>query len=164
VIGDGHEREALEREAAALGLGDHIEFLGYVPSERLEEHLRNASAVVMPSLAGEVFGLVAAENMSRGKLVIVSEVGALKEVTADTGLSFPPGDSRALAACLRRVVTEPDLAKAMGERARERARRLFREEQMVAQHLAIYRQLLSERTASSEAHGSVVRAAVRRTK
>ena len=77
VIGDGPERKALLRQAVALGLGDSVQFLGYLPPERLEEHLNEAATVVMPSLAGEVFGLVAAENMLRGKLVIASDVGSI---------------------------------------------------------------------------------------
>jgi glycosyltransferase involved in cell wall biosynthesis len=49
-------------------------------------HLAEAATVVMPSMAGEVFGMVAAENMARGKLIILSDVGSLREVIGDTGL------------------------------------------------------------------------------
>ena len=52
----------------------------------------------MPSL-GEIFGLVALENMLRKKVMIVSEIGSLTEVIGDTGLTFPAGDATALAGC-----------------------------------------------------------------
>ena len=134
-------RSAKRCSSRLEALADSVQFLGHLPPERLEEHLLEAATVVMPSLAGEVFGLVAAENMLRGKLVIVSDVGALREVIGDAGWSFAPGDSKGLAACLRRVLTEPGLAKELGEKARQRALNLFREERMVAEHLAVYHQL-----------------------
>src|SRR5208283_3041412 len=109
----------------------------------------------MPSLAGEVFGMVAAENMFRGKLVVVSDVGAMREVIGETGLWFAPGDFNGLASCLRRVLNEPGLAEALGTKARLRALELFREERMVAEHLAVYHQLLGGSGPSSEGHGAV---------
>lgn len=153
LIGDGPERPGLEREAVALGLKEYVQFLGFLPE--IEEHLRDVEAVIMPSLAGEVFGLAAAENMLRGKLMITSTAGALKEVVGDFGLLFPPGDIRCLADCLRRVLVEPDLAKLLGERARERAFQLFQEGQMVAEHLACYRQILQGSFAATEPQHAV---------
>jgi len=142
VIGDGPDRTALQKQAMALGLEGAVQFLGYLPPKALEEKLMDAATVVMPSLAGEVFGLVAAENMSRGKLLVVSDVGSMREVIGDTGLWSAPGDVNGLASCLRRALNEPGLANAFGGKARQRARELFPEERMVAAHFAIYRQLL----------------------
>lgn len=121
-----------------------MQFLGYVAPECLEEQLAEAATIVMPSPAGEVFGIVAAENMSRGKLVIASDVGAIREVMGDAGLSFPPGDAGALAALMGRVLEDAALPAKLGHRARQRASRLFLEERMVGEHLAVYAQLLGE--------------------
>lgn len=155
VIGDGPDREALQRQAVAAGLEREVQFLGYVPPDSLEEHLMEAATVIMPSLAGEVFGMVAAENMFRGKLLIVSDVGAMREVIDGTGLSFAPGDVQGLASCMRRVLNEPDLTKALGKKAKQRAQQLFREERMVTEHLAIYRQVLGGPGSSTEGHSAV---------
>ena len=157
VIGDGPDREPLRQQASALGVAESIEFLGYLSPERLEEHLAAAATVVMPSLAGETFGMVAAENMSRGKLLVVSDVGAMREVIGDTGMSFAPGDIEGLACCLRRVLKEPDLAHACGKMARQRALKLFREERRVGEHLAVYRRILKGSNPSPNGQGSVPR-------
>ncbi len=85
--------------------------------------------------------MVAAENMLRGKLVIVSDIGAMREVIGDAGLSFPPGDAAGLATCMRRVLDNPDLAPMLGAKARQRALRVFQEKRMVAEHLSVYRRL-----------------------
>lgn len=99
----------------------------------------------MPSLGGEVFGLVAAENMARGKSVIVSDIGALKEVVGDAGFVFPVGDAAALAACMRRVLENPSLACSLGAASRARATKLFSATRMVEEHAALYREILNGR-------------------
>ena len=80
----------------------------------------------MPSLGGEVFGLVAAENMMRGKLVIVSDIGAMREVVGETGLVFRTGDAQDLATCMKRTIDEPELASSLGYSARVRAMQISR--------------------------------------
>jgi phosphatidylinositol alpha-mannosyltransferase len=142
IIGGGPELEGLK--ASVTQSGTNVEFLGYVPDERLHEAMRDVSVVVMPSLAGEVFGLVAAENMLQGKLVIVSDLGSLKEVVGDAGLTFRNGDAADLAARMREVLDDSSLAAAIGAKARERARSSFDQETMIEQHLQIYRTVLAQ--------------------
>jgi len=163
VIGDGSDRDALQQQAAAWGLADCVQFLGYLSPQELEEQLNEAATVVMPSLAGEVFGMVAAENMLRGKLVIASDIGAIREVIGDAGLAFAPGDSKGLAACMCRVLDEPNLAPILGERALQRARRVFQEPRMVAEHIAVYRQILGEPVVSPNKQRNLSNSAVVKT-
>src|SRR5205814_5146831 len=145
LIGDGPERRHLEAQAEALQLTDRVTFLGYVPRGALEETLAEATAIVMPSLGGEVFGLVAAENMMRSHLLIVSEIGALTEVLGDAGLKFPTGDVEGLAGCLEQVLESPGLVEVRRQQARERGIQLFSEERMIGEHLALYGRLLADR-------------------
>lgn len=140
IIGEGSERKRLESRAASLG--DSVEFLGHVPVERLNESFADVGTVLMPSLGGEVFGLVAVENMMRGKLIIVSDIGALREVVGDAGLSFSTGDSAALGACMRRVLDDPPLAASLGSAARIRAMKLFDRDSMIQGHLVLYQEAL----------------------
>jgi len=140
VIGDGPEGEGLKSQAT--GLDGRVKFLGHVPDERMEEALSDVATMVMPSLGGEVFGLVAAENMLRGKLVIVSDIGALREVVGDTGLVFRAGDAEGLAACMRQVLENPSLAASKGSAARDRAMKVFSRDSMIQGHLALYRKAL----------------------
>ncbi|HEV2382720.1 MAG TPA: FkbM family methyltransferase [Terriglobia bacterium] len=138
IIGDGPDRQALQRQAVALGLGDSVEFLGYTAPERLEEKLAGAATIIMPSLAGEVFGMVAAENMARGKVVIVSDVGAMREVVGDAGLSFPAGNAGALTQCMKGILEEATLPARLSLEARRRAAEQFGQDKMVLQHLHVY--------------------------
>jgi len=140
IIGDGPEREALKSQAAALD--GCVEFLGNVPHDRQEEVLSGTGTVVMPSRSGEAFGLVAAENMLRGKLLIVSDIGSLREVVGDTGLVFPAEDVAALASCMRRVLENPSLVSSHAMAARDRAMRLFQRDTMIESHASLYREAL----------------------
>jgi len=142
VIGEGPERPRLEARAAALGIRDSVSFFGYLPPDRLELELENVAAVILPSLGGEVFGMAAAENMMRGHLVVVSDIGSLAEVVGEEGLKFRSGDAAALADCLQQILNRPELASNLGGRARARALLLFRTHHMVAQHLQVYGSLL----------------------
>jgi glycogen(starch) synthase len=117
--------------------------------------MRTIDAVVMPSVWEETAGLSAIEQMMRGRLVVAADIGGLGEVVGEGGLKFPPGDIEGLASCLRRVLDEPDLAKALGKKARQRALQLFLEERMVAEHLSVYRQLLGGSGPSPEGPGAV---------
>ena len=114
---------------------------GHVAEDRLEKVLTDVVAIVMPSLGGEVFGLVAAENMLRGKLLIVSDFGSLAEVVGDTGFMFPAGDASALASCMRRVLDDPSLAASLGSAARFRATQMFNRDSMIQQHVSLYREI-----------------------
>jgi len=154
-IGDGPERERTEDLATTLGLGECVEFTGFLEGEALENAMRTIDAVVMPSICEETAGLSAIEQMMRGRLVVAADIGGLGEVVGDVGLKFTPGDIEGLASCLQRALNEPDLGKALGKKARQRALRLFLEERMVAEHLAVYRQLLGGSGSSPEGHGPV---------
>jgi len=136
-IGDGPELPVLKSRGAELG--GHVEFTGHLASEDLDEIVCEAAAVVMPSLGGEVFGLVAAENMMRGKVLIVSDIGALHEVVGQAGLTFPTNDAAALADRMRQVLEDSELSRSLGKAARERALRLFDLDTMIEAHVSVYR-------------------------
>jgi glycosyltransferase involved in cell wall biosynthesis len=145
IIGDGDEFATLRLMSA--NLGSEIDFRGHVPTEELDDALADVGTIVMPSLGGEVFGLVAAENMLRRKLLIVSDLGPLQEVVGDTGLSFRTGDSGDLAECMLKVLDQPLLPASLGAAAHARVKQLFDQESMIRRHIRVYREASSiERT------------------
>jgi glycosyltransferase involved in cell wall biosynthesis len=66
IIGDGPERRSLEQFVHDAQMDAQVCFVGRLSGPQVEASLARASAVVVPSLGGEVFGLVVAENMLRG--------------------------------------------------------------------------------------------------
>jgi len=140
IIGDGPERQELEKLVRDLRIQSCVQFRGYVPAERLAENLAASTAVVMPSLGGEVFGLVAAENMQMGKLVIASDIGALSEVLGDAGMTFATGDAEDLARCMDAIIVDPLIAEQTGKKAGRRIAEVFAADQMVTEHLQVYQE------------------------
>ena len=143
IIGDGPERAALVAQTQALGLVDRVQLLGYLSKEEVDDVLAGTVAVVMPSLGGEVFGMVAIESMFRGKIVVVSDLGALVEVTGEGGRAFPSGNSNALGECLERILQSPEGAVLQGQDAQKRASLHFTEDRMISEHLAVYQRVVA---------------------
>jgi glycosyltransferase involved in cell wall biosynthesis len=85
LAGKGRLREELEAQVVSLGLSDHVRFLGFVPDDQLPLIYRAADVNIVPTLALEGFGLVAAEALAAGTPSMVTPVGGLPEVVS--GLS-----------------------------------------------------------------------------
>jgi glycogen(starch) synthase len=119
VAGDGTYRSALERRATSLGLDGRVRFLGFADETRLRSLYRSADLAIVPSLY-EPFGLVTLEAMASGTPVLVADTGGLREIIEHdvTGMRFPPGDARALAASAARILREPALARRLAREAR----------------------------------------------
>jgi len=143
IIGEGPERVNLEGITDEYGLRDRTTFCGSLQGDRLREAMLGKWVAVMPSIWEDVAPLAAIEHMIQGRLLIASDIGGLGELVDGVGLKFPSGDVSSLAACLQRVLDEPSLATTLGKKARERGLRLFREDRMVADHLALYRDLVA---------------------
>ena len=123
VAGDGPERERLERQARDLGIANRVDFLGWVPPERMSAVVGGASVVLVPSRCQEAFGLVALEAALQGRPAVVARVGGLPEVVLDgeTGFVVEPDDVAALARAVVALLDDPHLAARMGDAARTHA-------------------------------------------
>jgi len=118
------------------------------PAE-LAAFYRGARVVVVPSIWTETFGLVAAEAMSHGIPVVASRIGALPETVRDgeTGLLAAPGDAADLAAKIRRVWDDADLARRLGRGARRHVETEYGEQAHLRRQMEIYRDAIAARGA-----------------
>jgi glycosyltransferase involved in cell wall biosynthesis len=82
ICGAGRLRADLERSIEAQGLADGVRLAGFIPDDKLPLAYRAADLSVVPSVALEGFGLVAAESLAAGTAVMVTPVGGLPEVVA----------------------------------------------------------------------------------
>ncbi len=120
IVGDGAERAALERQAAATGFGS-IRFCGFRNQSEMPRFFDLATVFVLPS-RHEPWGLIVNEVMNAARPAIVSnDVGCAPDLIEDgvNGCIVPVGDVGALARALEHVL-EPGVAEAMGQRAFER--------------------------------------------
>ncbi len=140
IAGDGPEKAELERLAVQLGIETHVQFLGHVTRERLEDLFAPAWIQVVPSTWEEPFGLVVAEAQMRGTAAVVSDVGGPTEIIEEgvTGRSFRVGDPESLARILGELIRDPATVDRMGRAGRDRALRYFREDSMVERFIELY--------------------------
>ncbi|MGH3255634.1 MAG: glycosyltransferase family 4 protein [Streptosporangiaceae bacterium] len=125
IVGDGPERAALQRQAAALGLGEAAIFTGRVPAAKVREYHALLDVFVVPRTPDRVCQLVTplkpVEAMASGLCVVTSEVRALAEIIKPdvTGALTMPQDPGALADTLELLVCSPDIRRKLGDNARE---------------------------------------------
>jgi len=141
IIGDGPERSAIEELARRLQLSTCVRFVGRIAAVDLDSTLAKASIVVVPSLAGEVFGLVLAENMLRGLPVVASDLGSFVEILGDAGLTFRVGDANDLASKIASLLDDSALASELGGCGRQRILDHYPYSHMVEAHAQVYRQI-----------------------
>ena len=121
LVGEGDELESLQKLAEALELSEpSVVFAGQKSPDQVQQLVRRARAVVLPSLAYETFGRPVIEAFAAGRPAIVSDFGAPGDIVEQgtTGLTFPRGDTQRLGEALRAVLTDGALADQMGRRAR----------------------------------------------
>lgn len=129
IVGDGEQREALERAAQQSGLKS-IRFCGFRNQSELPRFFDLATVFVLPS-RHEPWGLIVNEVMNAGRAVIVSdEVGCQRDLITDgvEGAIFPAGSVDGLTDALRRTLATPGVAVEMGRRGLERINRWSYEE------------------------------------
>lgn len=139
VVGDGPDRDGLQRQAERLGITDNVIWLGSQSAEEVFRLYSIMDVVAVPSIF-EGFGLVAAEAMAAGLPVVGSAVDGLAEVIADheTGRLVPPQDAGALAAALIALLESPETAADMGRKGRQRVEEHFSLQRFSESTLAAY--------------------------
>jgi glycosyltransferase involved in cell wall biosynthesis len=152
VVGDGPLRARWTEQAAALGLGDRVEFTGFVPVAELTRRFEECDAFVLPAIEdakGDVEGLgvVLIESLLHSRPVIASASGGITDVVIDgrTGLLVPPGDAPALAAAIARLMDDPALAARLAEDGRAHVEAQFSWDAIVAQLAGIYQSVAAAR-------------------
>ena len=115
VIGDGPERERLQKMAHELKILSRVHFLGTV--NNVIAYLKHLDIAVLCS-DREGFSNSILEYMACGLPVVVTAVGGNTELVDETnGFCVPPGNPYLFAKAISNLILFPDLRKKMGDRA-----------------------------------------------
>jgi L-malate glycosyltransferase len=141
LIGDGPERSAMERLVQALGLTEHVHFLG--KQHQIATVLAQADVFLLPSET-ESFGLAALEALSCGVPVVAFAVGGLPElvVNGEVGVLCPPGDTQAMAFETLRILKDPARHRRLSLAARAHAVESFQRTAIIDAYQNAYHQAL----------------------
>jgi glycosyltransferase involved in cell wall biosynthesis len=142
LVGDGEEREPLERLTRALGIEDIVRFVGEQPKERVAEMMREADLFVLPSLY-ENLPCVLIEATASGLPCVATSVGGVPEIVdSDNGVLCPPRDAAALAGAIAAALDRAPPVDPAALAGRATAR--FGYEAFERNWTALYEELVSE--------------------
>jgi len=142
ILGDGPHRRRLEIFRDQVRIGDLVHFLG--PRGDVDRFLPHFDLLFSTS-ACEGQSNPILEAMAAGVPVVASDVPGTRDLVVpdQTGFLVPLGDRAAFARFAHGLLEDRDLARRLGQSARQRAFRLFRVETMVQNYVQLYRELLA---------------------
>ena len=141
ILGEGPLQAELEQQAKALGVADRVVLAGLRGDARA---IMGAADAVVVSSVGEGLPLVALEALASRTPVVATSVRGIRELLTDgrDSLLVPDGDAEALAAALRRVLDDDELAARLAE-AGTALVAPYTETRMVEAYLETYERLLA---------------------
>lgn len=119
IAGDGPDREALEERARECGVAGRTRFLGVVARDQLPDLYASCDAFCMPSTT-ETQGLVQAEALAAGALVIAADAAPNRDVLGGAGTIVDPTPAAFAAALDALTGDRSDRRSAEARRAAER--------------------------------------------
>ncbi len=148
IVGTGDFKPELERIVKDEELEDKVIFAGRVSNEDLPYYYGATDVFVLPSVSRlEAFGIVTLEAMASEVPVVVSDIPGVREVITEgrNGLVAEPMNPQDIAGKIRLILENPDVAKRMGKKGRERVLDNFTWE-IVAENIEkVYEELLGDK-------------------
>lgn len=144
LAGDGPERRRLETYAKEINLENRVIFLGH--RQDVREILSGCDLFVLPSL-NEGLPLVILEAMAAERPVIASDINGTDEIIIDgeTGILVPPADPHAIAKAIRKILSNPTLARNLAASGKKRAYSEFSSIKMVEGVTRVYEEIIREK-------------------
>lgn len=139
LIGDSSWMDGLKRQIANLGLGNHINFIGYVPDGHILPILASADLFVFPSWY-EGFGLPILEAQKAGTPVVCSTVASLPEIAGNGAIFFDPYSVEEIANRIRLCLENNNLRKFLVKKGYENVAR-FSWEKATLKTLKVYKKI-----------------------
>lgn len=145
IVGDGPQRDALERLTQELGVAGFTRFIGAVDHDSVPEWLNCLDIYVAASrFDSESFGVAILEASACELPVVVSDAGGLPEVVdeGESGFIVPRDRPDLLADCLRRLSLNPALRLSLGTKGRQLVKKIYSWDVCVDKMINIYQSLI----------------------
>lgn len=142
LVGDGPDRERLERLAHELGIAKRCRFVGY--QQEVGRFYGAIDVLLLPS-ANEGTPVSAIEALAAARPVVATRVGGVPDVVRDgvDGFLLPVGDTEGLGKKVAELARDPARRRAMGEEGRARVLSRYSVERLVDDVDRLYRSLLA---------------------
>jgi glycosyltransferase involved in cell wall biosynthesis len=131
--------DLVKKRVRELGIGDRVEFPGFVPDSELDDLYAGASLYVFPSLS-EGFGIPPLAAMAHGVPVVAANATCLPEVCGQAAVYFDPLDEHDMAQVITSVLDDPAKKDAL-RRAGQAQVKKYSWRKMAEETLAVYKEL-----------------------
>ena len=135
LVGDGHERESLEKSARGYGVEKQVKFIGRVAHNRLAEWYAEADVFVLPSM-NEGMSNAMLEALASGLPLLVTRTGGTEEVLEEgkNGLEIKMREAEDIAEKVKRLYDDVPLRLSMAQASRRKAEEMSWENIAAAYH------------------------------
>lgn len=154
LVGEGEQHAQMVQYAHSLGLGNSVQFTGFLPHDEIPMLISAADVAIAPykkiderRFLGSSMKLV--EYMACGAAVVATKIGQLQEVIRmdENGILVPPGEAEALAHAIQRLLHDPSLRSRLGEQARKDAIQAYSWEAYITRLEGVYAAVILDRKA-----------------
>ena len=140
MVGRGPLRDDFIEIIREWGLTDKIILREFIPNEELPSLYHESALFVLPSLEEGVPRTIL-EAMACGKPVVCTALPQLVDIVSGCGILIPPGDAEALADALSELISNPNLARDLGQSAGAKAALRYSWDDTVSKTMDIYTSL-----------------------
>jgi glycosyltransferase involved in cell wall biosynthesis len=124
MLGEGPEKDNLQRLVNKLGLEKRVTIMGRVSEEKKMDIYSGADIFVLPSLY-EPFGIVLVEAMAMECAVVATTAGGIPEVVGNTGMLVKPKSPRQIADSIQEIAQDKKLMNKFKREGRKRTEEIF---------------------------------------
>jgi len=148
VGGQGELLDYYKEIAHSLGIGNNVEFVGFIPEDKIVEYFNECNVFVLPSISSkqEGFGIVLLEAMACEKPVVSTEiVGVADDVEkTNSGIILKPKDVEALANAIITILKDKELANKMGKCGRKLAEEKYTWKRVAKMTEKVYKEVVEK--------------------
>ncbi len=146
LVGDGPRRSALQGLATRIGVGDRVRFAGFTADVR---PIVEATTALLATSKREGLNRSIMEALSLEVPVVATSARGNAELVNDAGFIVRIGDVAGMASAMDWLIEHPVERRSMGARGRERMVQRYDVSRVIAQHEAMYRDMLAERSVAA---------------
>jgi glycosyltransferase involved in cell wall biosynthesis len=154
IGGDGESMPALTKLVAERGLGDVVEFAGWLEAVAVDELLQSATVAIQPDLPTRMNHLStmakSVEYLARGVPTVAADLVETRRTAADTAAYVPKGTPAEFAVAINDLLDDPVRREQMGTAGRNRFVELLSWEHQTIAYVALWRRLLARRLPPEE--------------